>query len=135
VSARAAAAIVFAIACLTLPLPLLGLSGSLVPVARFAQLAAVMLVLVAAEGAGGMVGVFTALLVAHAVVYAGLLAVAAWLLARFALARLSPPRRSAAALGLCLAMIALAGALSLGDGYDTQFHHTSPHARIWELYW
>lgn len=130
-SARAAAAVIFVAALVTVPLPLLGLAGSFVPAARFGQLAGVVVALIVEEGAGGMVGALAFLLIAHAVVYAVLLAAASWALARFVLAHLTPVLRAAAAV---LVAAVLLGVASFAPIYDTQFHHSEPHARLGELY-
>jgi hypothetical protein len=124
--------LLFLVAFLTLPLPLLGLEGSLVPVGRYLQLTLVMLGLLAHEGAGGMVGSLTGLFVVHTLVYTSLLALAAWLLGRFVLPRLSISACRTVALVATLVMIVGA---SFAPLYDTQFHHSSIHARLLELYW
>ncbi len=130
-SVRAAGWIVFAAAFFALPLPLLGLEGSLVPPARYGQLAGAMAVLVALEGAGGVVAQIGGLFLGHVLVYAGLLGAATWVLGRFALAGLSPRLRGGVALVLA------AGLLGLGLGenlYDTPFHHRFAHAGLLDLY-
>jgi hypothetical protein len=132
VGARSAAFVLFVVSWATIPFPLFGVAGSLVPAARFTELAAVLVALVAREGAGGMVGSLTALVLAHALVYTGALALGAWLLSRFALSRLSPRLRVAVVASLSFVLVALA---SFAPLYDTQFHHASEHARLWELYW
>ncbi len=130
-SAGAAAVALFAVAALTIPFPLLGLDGSFVPVARYAQLAAVLLVLIAREGAAGMVGLLAGLMAAHAVVYAAVLGGASWFAVRFVLSRTSSRSRVGLVIGVALLLLALA---SFAPVYDTQFHHGSAHARLWELY-
>jgi len=131
-SARTAAYLLFGLAVFTVPFPLFGLEGSFVPVARYAQLAAVLLALIAQEGAGGMVGLFAALLAGHLLVYTALLGLAVGLLRRFVLEGLSEPWR-AATVGFCA--IALLAFASLVPVYDSQFHDTSAHASVWRLYW
>ena len=131
-SARTAAFALFALAVFTVPFPLFGLQGSFVPVARYAQLVAVLLALIAQEGAGGMVGLFAALLAGHVVVYTALLGLAAWLLRRFVLEQFSARGRSVA-VGAC-GVVLLASA-SLAPIYDSGFHYASAHAPLWQLYW
>lgn len=128
---RAAGALLFVAALLCVPFPMLGLEGSLVPVARYLQLAVVSLALLLREGPQGVVGILVALLAGHALFYASALAAATWLLARFGLARLSARGRVLAAAVGVAALVAATGSLHL---YDTQFHHTSAHARLFELY-
>ena len=130
-TARAAAIALFAVAALTIPFPLVGLDGSFIPVARYAQLATVLLALIAREGAGGMVGAIVGLIVGHAVVYAALLALGSWLIRRLALERASS-RARAGVVGVWVVL--LLGVASFAPLYDTQFHHGSAHARLWELY-
>jgi len=130
-SPRAAGWVLFLVAFATVPLPLLGLEGARVPAARFAQLAAVMLGLVWHEGAGGMVGTLVLLFVGHAVVYTGLVALAAWGVARLVLPHL---RDEARRTFVVLVAVALLLAASFGQLYDTPFHHASAHARLAELY-
>ena len=129
-SARAAAVALFAGAVLTIPFPLLGLDGSFVPVARYAQLGAVLLALIAREGAGGMVGALTGLIVGHAAVYGALLVLGSWLVRR-ALDRVSS-RARATVVGA--GVVLLLAVFSLAPLYDTQFHHGSAHASLWQLY-
>ena len=130
-STRRAAVLLFVVAFLTVPFPMLGLSGSVVPAARFLQLAAVLVALLMTEGAGGMVGLFTGLLAAHAFIYTGLLVAAAWGLGRLVLVRLASGPRLWLTLSVSLGLIGIA---SFASVYDTQFHHASVHARVWELY-
>jgi hypothetical protein len=92
---------------LTLPLPLLVIDAALVPVARFLLLGGVCVAVMLVEDAGGVVGVLALVFLAHACVYAGLL----WLLA-FAIARglrgLAPRRRAALTLAaLALGLVAV----------------------------
>lgn len=131
-STRVAAWILFAAAFLSVPLPMLGLPGSLVPAARYLELGAVLVALLAREGPGGMVGVIAGLLLAHALVYGLALGLATRFVAAPLLARLQASARGAVALGLALGLLALASTAHL---YDSQFHDTSAHARLLELYW
>jgi hypothetical protein len=131
VSARAAAVALLAVTVLTIPVPLFGLDGSFVPVARYAQLAVVLLAVIAQEGAGGMVGLFAGLIVGHVAVYGALLVLVTWLVRRFVLDRLSPRGRIGVVSALVVCLLAAA---SFAPLYDSQFHHESAHARLWELY-
>lgn len=131
-SARTAAFLLFGLAVFTVPVPLFGLEGSFVPVARYAQLAAVLLALIAQEGAGGMVGLFAALLAGHVVVYTALLGFAAWLLRRFVLEMLSARWRAGTVGAFGIALLAFA---NLSPVYDSQFHDALAHAPLWQLYW
>ena len=130
-SARAAGALLFTAAVVCVPFPMFGLEGSFVPVARYLQLAAVSFALMLREGPAGMVGTFTLLLAVHAAVYALALLTATWLAVRFGLARLSPRPRAAVAFALVAALV---GVTATARVYDTQFHHSSAHARLFELY-
>ncbi|MFK7899008.1 MAG: hypothetical protein AB8G23_24475 [Myxococcota bacterium] len=113
------------------PLPLLGLGGSVIPAARFAQLGASLLTLIALEGSGGIIGLITGLMWAHAIVYGGLLWIAATLLSRFVFGRLSPVVRTRV---VVVVIAFLAAWATLSRPYDTQFHHTEAHASLAELY-
>lgn len=87
------------------PLPMLGVYEAFVPVARYLLLAGVCLAMRIAEGPGGVVWQVFALFMGHALVYTGLLWVAAWLGARV-LAPLSPSLRGAFVVGgLALAIV------------------------------
>jgi len=131
VSRRVAAVLLFLGAFIALPLPLLGLAGVSVPVARFFQLAGALGWLIALEGSAGMVVPLMTLLLAHAVVYTALIAGAVWALSRFSLRRVPSRLRDH------LTVIAVTLLLALGvyaELYDTAFHHASAHAKLLELY-
>jgi hypothetical protein len=113
------------------PLPLLGLEGTTIPVARFIQLAVALSVLIAIEGAGGMVGALFFLLWGHVLVYALLLFGAAAIIVKQVILRL-PDR-----IGFWIAAAALVALFSWGsfaDPYDTAFHHSAAHASLLDLY-
>ena len=131
-STRIAGWLVFVAAFVSLPLPMLGLAGSLVPAARYLELGTVLLVLLAREGAGGMVGVIAGLLLAHAAVYGLALGLVTRLVAVPLLARLPASARGAVALGVAVGLLVVASTAHL---YDSQFHDTSAHARLLDLYW
>ena len=130
-SSKAAAWVLFVALILMWPLPLLGLEGSFVPVARFLELALALSVLAIIEGTGGMVGLFLLVLWGHVLVYAGLLYFVVRLLRRFAFDRLSG---GACALIVVLAVGGLFGWSAFGRPYDTQFHHSDAHASLFEVY-
>jgi hypothetical protein len=113
------------------PLPLVGLDGSSVPVLRFVQLASWITVLVALEGAGGMVGVLFALLWGHAFVYGVLL----YVVATFLVAQLRS--RLPGRVGNGVLVAAVVGVVVWGvyaRPYDSLFHHRDAHASLLELY-
>jgi hypothetical protein len=112
------------------PLPLFGLEGSAVPVARYAQLASALSALAILEGTQGMVGLFLGLLWGHVVVYGLLLMLLVQLGVRFGLASRTPSTRR----WLTLALIAVVVIAGSAIGYDTQFHHSEAHASLWRLY-
>lgn len=89
---------------LLVPLPFFLAQSGAVPPARMLMLAAVALAVIAAEGAGGMVGPSALLLAGQALGYGLALWLAAGLAAR-GLARL--PRRAAAAVTLGLLLVAV----------------------------
>lgn len=130
-SSKAAAWVLFVALILMWPLPLLGLEGSFVPVARFLELALALSGLAIIEGTGGMVGLFLLLLWGHVLVYTGLLYVVVRLLRRFAFDRLSA---GSCALIVVLAVGGLLGWSGFGRPYDTQFHHSDAHASLFEVY-
>ena len=112
-------------------MPLVGLAGSTIPVARLVQLAASLSVLIAIEGAGGMVGALFFLLWGHVLVYSLLLFGAAAIVVRQVILRL-PDR-----MGLCVvaaAVVALFCWGSFANPYDTLFHHSAAHASLLDLY-
>lgn len=113
------------------PLPMLGLEGSYVPVARYVQLATAITTLGVLEGTEGMVGLFIGLLWAHALVWGLVLAIAAWVVARFVVARAPQGGRSGLVAGV-VALVIVWGVLL--SEYDTQFHHSDAHAPFWSVY-
>ncbi|MEM9176635.1 MAG: hypothetical protein AAGC67_15535 [Myxococcota bacterium] len=118
-------------AWLVLPFPLLGLGGSFVPVLRFAQLATGLSALGLTEGGEGMVGLLVGLLWAHAIGF-GLLVWAGVALVRRGLrSALGSGRVGPVLAGLALGVL-LAGFV-FGE-YETQFHHSTAHATLAELY-
>jgi len=115
----------------TWPLPLFGLEGTFVPVARFVQLAASLSVLIVLEGTGGVVGVLFALLWGHVLVYGLILFAVASIFVRQVLARL--PDRVGSGFTVAVVVILVFWA-SFGTPYDTMFHHSDSHASLLELY-
>ncbi len=122
--------ILFVAGLLLVPVPLFGLADAFVPTTRLAELALVVAVTIAAEGAGGVAALLFGLFAVHVLVWALALWCAAWLLS-WTLARLGP-----LALGRITVAAVLIGVIgaSLFRIYDTPFHATLPHATLLELY-
>lgn len=129
-SPRVAACVLFVAAFVAFPLPMFVFEAS-VPAARIAQIALAAVALAISEGTQGMVGTAVALFVAQAVFYTALLAVAAWAFGRFVLARLPHRVRDHVTVILSVLLISIAAYAEL---YDSRFHHSSPHAKLLELY-
>jgi hypothetical protein len=123
-SLHAARRIVWLALLFLVPLPL-AIFGAWIPVTRYLLLAGVCIAMRVAEGPGGVVWQLTAVFLGHALVYAGLLWIVAWLAAR-ALRPLPPSLRagSVAAGVLCALVWALATA-----PYVTPFG-TAAHANL-----
>jgi len=130
-SERAGARGLLLVLFLVLPLPMIGLEGSVVPVARFVQLAVGLSVLGALEGTQGMVGLFLGLLWGHVLVY-GLLLLAGVAALRRVAGALVPGDRVSWVL-IVLSVLSIGWAFAFAE-YDTQFHHTTAHASFAELY-
>lgn len=123
--------LLFAALSWTWPLPLFGLDGTTVPVVRFLQLAASLSVLIALEGAGGMVDAFFGLLWGHVLIYGLILFGVASLIAGL----ISAIRSGRAGIWITIAVaVVLVGWASFVDPYDTMFHHSDAHASLWDLY-
>ena len=123
--------VLFFVLLWTWPLPLFGLDGSMVPVARFVQLAASLSVLIAIEGAGGMVGALAFLLWGHVLVHGLILFGAATIIVRGGISRMP------SAAGFWFTVAAVFGLLAWAhfcDPYDTPFHHSNPHAPLLDVY-
>ena len=123
--------LLWTVAALCWPLPLLGFEGSYIPVARFIQLATAITTLGLLEGTEGMVGLFMGLLWGHVLVWSAVLGVAAWAATRFVVGR-APASGRRGVVAAILALVVVWGAIL--SEYDTQFHHTDAHAPIWSLY-
>jgi hypothetical protein len=123
--------ILFVVLALALPLPFVGLEGSFVPVARYVQLGGALLVLIAIEGSGGMVGAIAGLLWGHAIVYGLLLIVVSKLIAGQILARLPMSIRPWIVAAIIVGLFVVA---QFGGIYDSQFHHSRAHASLGALY-
>lgn len=130
-SLRGATGCLFIAMLVVVPLPLLGLEGSSVPVLRYVQLAAALSILAILEGTAGMVALFLGLLWGHALAFGLLLLLAAALLSRFVIGRLPEARRTWAVVA---AVVVLLGWGAFGARYDTQFHHSDAHASLLEMY-
>jgi hypothetical protein len=128
---RVAGIALFVAALAALPLPMFGFDGSSVPAARYWQLGLVCLQIIAAEGGQGMVGAFAGLLLGHAVVYTTGIALAAAIVTRTLLRRVPLRGRDHILVISVTLLIALGIFARL---YATQFHHSSAHAQLLELY-
>jgi hypothetical protein len=115
----------------TVPFPLFGLEGLAVPAARFVQLAASLSVLVALEGAGGMVGAMLALLCVHSLIYSMILYLGSVVVERWVAPRFSTHAGRWLLAGLAIVLVTWG---LLGTPYDTSFHHSDPHASLIGLY-
>jgi hypothetical protein len=115
----------------TWPLPLFGLDGALVPVLRLVQLATSLSVLIALEGAGGMVSSLVFLFWGHVLVYGLILFGVASIFVRQVVSRFPERTRVWAAAVTVVALVSWAG---LVGPYDTMFHHSEAHASLLDLY-
>lgn len=122
---RATRRMLWLAALLLVPLPMLQF-GALVPVVRYLLLAGVTLGLIVAEGGGEIPYLFLALMLGHALVYAVLLWVVSWLIAR-GLWALSPARAGRAA--IALAAVGLLVAL-VTRPYVTPYSSVSLHSNL-----
>ena len=104
--------------------------GAFVPVARYAFLAGVTLGLIATEGGGEVPYMILGLMLGHALVYAGLLWLVAWALARGLWAAVP---RSAARIAVGLAVVGLAFAL-LTKPYVTPYSAVSLHSNLFVVF-
>ena len=121
--------LLFAVALLTVPVPFYLGEVELAPVARLLFFSGLLARLFAAEG-GGKGGLFAGLGALQALVYAGLLGLAASLVARL-LVRLRRPRvRTALVVGLATAMLGL----SLAPVYDTPLSSTRPRSSLLHIF-
>jgi hypothetical protein len=127
-SPRATRRLLWLAALAIVPLPMVQFH-ELAPVTRYLLLAGVVAGLMWTEGTGTIPWLFFALMVGHALVYAGLLWVAAWGLTR--LLHAAAPRRAGA---LALLLVAAGVALTLAfDVYRTPFAADSLHANLWTV--
>ncbi len=131
IDARILRWVLFVTLLVTWPLPLFGLDGALVPVLRLVQLAASLSVLIALEGAGGMVGSLVLLFWGHVLVYGLILFGVASIFVRQIVSRFPEHTRVWAAAATVVALVSWAG---LAGPYDTMFHHSEPHASLLDLY-
>jgi hypothetical protein len=115
----------------TWPLPLFGLDGALVPVLRLVQLATSLSVLIALEGAGGMVSSLVFLFWGHVLVSGLILFGVASIFVRQVVSRFPERTRVWAAAVTVVALVSWAG---LVGPYDTMFHHSEAHASLLDLY-
>ena len=131
IDARILRWILFATLLVTWPLPLFGLDGALVPVLRFAQLALSLLVLIALEGAGGMVSSLVILFWGHVLVYGLILFGVASIFVGQVVSRIPERTRVWATAATVVALLSWAG---LVGPYNTIFHHSEAHASLLDLY-
>ncbi len=124
-SPRASRRLVFLVALLTVPLPMLQF-GAVIPVSRYLLLAGVTLGLVVSEGTGTVPLAMLGLFAGHALVYSALLWVGAWLWTR------GVARVSARAVGPVAVTTAVAALLltSLFDVFTTPFAARSLHTNL-----
>lgn len=116
-SVRSARRLLFLLLALTLPAPMLGPFGGLVPPVRYLILASAAGAVAWAEGAAGPVPWIVLFFAAHAGVYLTGVWLLAWGAAR-PLAALAPATRRSVVLGACGALLLLALCLDL---YRTPF--------------
>jgi hypothetical protein len=116
-------------ALLLVPLPML-LFGAFVPVARYLLLAGVTVGLIVAEGGGEIPYLFLALMLGHALVYACVLWLLTWGLAR-GLWAAAPQGAARVAVGL--ALLGLAAAL-FTKPYVTPYSAVSLHSNLWVVF-
>ena len=127
-SPRATRRLLWLAALAMLPLPMLQFH-ELAPVTRYLLLAGVVAGLMWTEGTGTIPWLFFGLLLGHALVYAGLLWLAAWGAARGLYA--AAPQRAGA---LAVVLVAAGLVLTLSfDVYRTPFAAVSPRANLWTV--
>ena len=124
-SAAAARRLLWLLAVLALPVPILLLGPGHVPAAQIAELGAAALAFGIAESLRGVVGLTAAVFLGQALLYAGVLWVVAGILAR----RLGRLRGAAVALAALLAVAACWAPV-----YRTPYHATLAHATLLEVY-
>lgn len=112
-------------ALVLVPLPMFVFDG-FVPVVRYLLLGGVTLGLIVTEGAGPIPNLFLALMLGHALVYAGLLWLAASGLTRV-LTRLAPRRAGACAVALAAAGLVLA---LTTEPYVTPYSSLALHSNL-----
>ena len=122
---RSTRSILWLAALVLLPLPMLQV-GAMIPVTRYLLLAGVAAGLILTEGAGLIPNAMFALLLGHALVYAGLLWVAAWALAK-GLHAAAP--RAAGNLALALVAVAVIWAIAT-EPYFTPFAPDTARANL-----
>jgi glucan phosphoethanolaminetransferase (alkaline phosphatase superfamily) len=129
-SARAARWILWGTFVLLVPLPFFLVETGFVPAARILMLGAVVAALVATEGAQGVAGVLTAVLLLQAGVYVALLWWVADRVSRV-LARTSPRRVAAATTALVVVSLLVASSFEI---YRTPFRTRSLRANLSQVF-
>jgi hypothetical protein len=131
VSARVLRHLLFWTALFALPLPILALGPGLVPAAHQLELGLLALAFGALESLQGITLTLIAVFLIPGLIYAALLWVGAWLLARV-LAKLPPTTRTRAALLLVMLGVGLA---LVEPVYRTPFSSRSARSTLLGVYW
>jgi hypothetical protein len=131
VSPRAVRRLLWIAAVFVVPLPILALGPGLVPAAHQLELGLLALAFGVVESMLGVTLVLAVAFLVPGLIYAGLLWLAAWLLAR-ALAKLPATTRTRAA--LLLVMLGVGFALA-GPVYQTPFSSRSARSSLLGVYW
>jgi hypothetical protein len=131
VSPRAVRRLLWLVAVFVAPLPIVALGPGLVPPAHQLELGLLALAFGAVESTEGVTLVLAALFLASGLVYAALLWLPAWLVAR-GLAPLAPTTRTRLALLLVMLGVALAVAEPV---YRTPFSSRSATSNLLGVYW
>jgi hypothetical protein len=131
VSPRAVRRLVWIAAVFALPLPILAFGPGLVPAAHQLELGLLALAFGAVESMQGVTLLLAAAFLVPGLVYAALLWLAAWLVAR-ALARLPSTTRTRAALLLVMLGVGFASATPI---YETPFSSRSARSTLLGVYW
>jgi hypothetical protein len=123
--------LLWAAAVFAAPLPILAFGPGLVPAAHQIELGLLALAFGAVESLPGVTLTLAAALLVPGLIYAALLFLPAWILAR-GLAKLPPPTRTRFALLLVMLGVAFALARPV---YQTPFSSRSAHSNLIGVYW
>jgi len=129
-SVRVARWILWGTFVLLVPLPFFLIETGLVPAARILMLGVVSVALLATEGAQGVVGIVTAMLLVQASVYVALLWWVAHGVSRL-LARAAPRRVAAVTTALVVVSLLVAASFEV---YHTPFRTRSPRANLLQVF-